>query len=133
MSEKKWSTDQCIYRLTVGVFVACSEPYHEVKGRAVLDRARFGVVCRCLESEHATSGRMSTLFPLRNPFFSNVDDQGPATNQELRLHDSVNIFQNRSDNSLAEGILLFCLNRKVFGSLRCLNLLPLKLSDIKLP
>ena len=66
VSEKKWPTEQCIYRLTVGARVACSEACHEVKGKTVLDRARFGVVCRSLESEHATSGRMSSPLPLRN-------------------------------------------------------------------
>lgn len=66
-----------------------------------------------------------------DPFFSNVDHEVPATNQELRLQDSFGIFHNRSDNTLAEGILLFWLNGKVFGSLRYLNFLPLKLSDMK--
>lgn len=66
VSEKKWPTEQCIYRLAVGVYVACSETCHELNGRTVLDRARFGVVCRSLESEHATSGRTSSPLPLRN-------------------------------------------------------------------
>lgn len=66
VSEKKWPTEQCIYRLMVGVHVACSEACHEVKGKTVLDRARFGVVCRSLESEHATSGGISSPLPLKN-------------------------------------------------------------------
>lgn len=66
MSEKKWPTERSIYRPTVGVHVACSEACHEVEGRTALDRARFGVVCRSLEGEGATSGRTSSPLPLRN-------------------------------------------------------------------
>lgn len=55
-----------MYRVMVGVYVARFEACHEVKGRTVFDRARFGVVCKTLDSEHATSGRMSSTLSLRN-------------------------------------------------------------------
>lgn len=65
------------------------------------------------------------------PFFIEMNDLNPSTNQEPRLHERVSIFQNRSDNSLAEGTLLFCLNRKVDHSIS--EVLPLKSNDVKLP
>lgn len=55
--QKKWPPEQCIYRLTAGGFIGCSEVCQGVKGRQY---TRQGKVCKSMESEHGTSCQSHT-------------------------------------------------------------------------
>lgn len=54
---KKCPTEQCIYRLTAGGYVGCSEACQEVKGRQYTQQ---GKVCKSVESQHLKSYQSHT-------------------------------------------------------------------------
>lgn len=62
--EMKWSTEQHIYRLMVVVYVSCSA-MSLWEGQEA-QQARFGVICKSLEREKDTPGRMSSPLILGN-------------------------------------------------------------------